>query len=47
MKNFYDILGLGRNATKTEIKKAYVSELRKYHPDVTKFDKLYAEERTN
>lgn len=46
MKNFYDILGLGRNATKAEIKKAYISELRKYHPDVTKFDKLYAEERT-
>lgn len=46
MKNFYDILGIGRNATKVEIKKAYISELRKYHPDVTKFDKLYAEERT-
>lgn len=46
MKNFYDILGIGRNASKAEIKKAYINELRKYHPDVTKFDKLYAEERT-
>ena len=46
MENFYDILGVGRNASKEEIKKAYINELRKYHPDVTKFDKLYSEERS-
>jgi DnaJ-class molecular chaperone len=31
--NFYDILGLGPNATKDEIKKAYRSLSLKYHPD--------------
>lgn len=45
MKNFYDILKIGRNANQTEIKKAYLNELKKYHPDVTSFDKTYAEER--
>ena len=46
MENFYDILGVGRNASKKKKKKAYINELRKYHPDVTKFDKLYSEERS-
>ena len=29
MKNFYDILKIGRNANQTEIKKAYLNELKK------------------
>ena len=32
-ENFYDILGLSKNATKDEIKKAYRSLQMKYHPD--------------
>jgi len=33
-KNFYDILGVNRNATEDEIKKAYRTLAKKYHPDV-------------
>jgi DnaJ-class molecular chaperone len=32
-ENFYDILGVSKNATKDEIKKAYRSLQMKYHPD--------------
>jgi DnaJ-class molecular chaperone len=32
-ENYYDILGVGENATKEEIKKAYRSMQMKYHPD--------------
>ena len=35
-KDYYDILGIGKNATKEEIKKAYKNLARKYHPDVSK-----------
>lgn len=37
-ENFYDILGVNRNATKDEIKKAYRSLQMKYHPDRNKGD---------
>ena len=37
-KNFYDILGVKKNATPDEIKKAYRELCKKYHPDKNKGD---------
>lgn len=33
MRNYYDILGIGRDATQSEIKAAYRKLAKKYHPD--------------
>ena len=36
MKNYYDTLNLNKNATKQEIKAAYLKLAKKHHPDVNK-----------
>ena len=35
-KNYYDILGVDKNASQTDIKSAYFKLAKKYHPDVNK-----------
>ena len=36
MENYYKTLGVDRNSSIDEIKKAYYKQLKKYHPDVYK-----------
>lgn len=43
-KNYYDVLGISKNATENEIKSAYRKLARQYHPDVA-IDKKNAEEK--
>jgi molecular chaperone DnaJ len=35
-ESYYDVLGIPRNATETDVKKAYRNLAKKYHPDVCK-----------
>jgi len=43
-RDYYEVLGIGRNASQSEIKRAYRRLARQYHPDVNPGDKE-AEER--
>ncbi len=42
-KNYYDILGVSKNATEAEIKSAYRKKVKEYHPDLHPNDKDAAE----
>lgn len=42
-KDYYDVLGINRDAEQEEVKKAYRRLTRKYHPDVNKEDPQAAE----
>ncbi len=42
--NYYEILGLSKNATQTEIKHSYKKLVKKYHPDLYSGDKNFAEQ---
>ena len=43
-KDFYEILGINKDASETEIKLAYRRLAKKYHPDLNKTDP-YAKEK--
>lgn len=46
MENYYEILGVSQSATDDQIKKAYLKQIKIYHPDVYQGEKVFAEERT-
>ena len=46
MKNFYEVLQVRPNATQMQIKRAYIELITKYHPDVYRGDKEFAQKYT-
>lgn len=45
--NYYEILKVSKNATDKQIKASYKSLIKKYHPDIYKGDKAFAEKITS
>ncbi len=46
MQNYYTKLGVKRDASLDEIKKAYLKQLKKYHPDIYSGDQDFAQKKT-
>ena len=44
-RDYYEVLGVGRDASKEDVRKAYRKLAKKYHPDTNKDDPKGAEER--
>lgn len=44
-RDYYEVLGVDRNASQDEIKKAFRKKARQYHPDVNRDNPKEAEEK--
>ena len=44
--NYYQILGIPEDASSDQIKQQYKQLIKKYHPDLYKGDKAFANEKT-
>ena len=38
-RDFYEVLGIGKDASEADIKKAFRTQAKKYHPDMNPGDK--------